>query len=356
MGRAGRGLDESLGVLLRGAEDVDIQDWFISMAFPPPEVTDRVLGYLADTPGLVGLADLEKQVNLGRSRLQVLMKVLEVEGAVEATGQKYRRTDEPWHYDQARIAGVTAQRRAEQQQMRDYATTPGCRMAFLQRLLDDPTPAACGRCDNCRGTSLSGVSPALIDAARRHLCDAPLTLEPRKQWPFRVDDSTKIPLDHRVEEGRSLCRWGDGGWSDLVRRGQREGRWDDELLDAAGAFVSTWAPGPAPTWVTWVPSLRNPTGNAELAQRLGERLGLPAVAAITKFRETKPQRQMANSAQQVNNVGGAFEVPGPLPDGPVLLVDDTVSSRWTLTTVGSLLRQAGCPAVHPFVLADTSGS
>ena len=356
VGRAGRGLDESLGVLLRGAEDVDIQDWFISMAFPPPDVTDRVLGYLADTPGLVGLADLEKQVNLGRSRLQVLMKVLEVEGAVEATGQKYRRTSEPWHYDEARIAGVTAQRRAEQQQMRDYAATSGCRMAFLQRLLDDPTPADCGRCDNCRGRSLAGASPALIDAARRHLCDAPLAIEPRKQWPFRVDDSTKIPVDQRVEDGRSLCRAGDGGWSDLVRHGQRDGHWDDELVDAAATFVSAWRPTPAPTWVTWVPSLRRPTANPRLAQALAARLGLPAVDVVTKFRETKPQRQMANSAQQVNNVGGAFEVPGPLPDGPVLLVDDTVASRWTLTTVGSLLRQAGCPAVHPFVLADTSGS
>ena len=356
VGRAGRGLDESLGVLLRGAEDVDIQDWFITMAFPPPDVTDRVLGYLADTPGLVGLAELEKQVNLGRSRLTVLLKVLEVEGAVVATGQKYRRTNEPWHYDQARIAGVTAQRRAEQQQMRDYATTTECRMAFLQRLLDDPTPTDCGRCDRCRDISLAGVSPGLVEAARRHLCDAPLGIEPRKQWPFRVDDSTKIPVDQRVDEGRALCRWGDGGWSDLVRRAQHDGHIDNELLDAATAFVTSWSPEPVPTWVTWVPSLRNPTLTAELARLLAERLSLPAVEAITKFRETKPQRQMANSAQQVNNVGGAFEVTGSLPDGPVLLIDDTVASRWTLATVGSLLRQAGCPTVHPFVLADTSGS
>ncbi len=103
VGRAGRRLDESIGVLLRGAEDVDIQDWFINMAFPPPDVTDRVLGSLADDGGYVGLAALEKRVNLGRSRLQVLLKVLEVEGAVSAQGQKYKRTDQPWHYDQQRI-------------------------------------------------------------------------------------------------------------------------------------------------------------------------------------------------------------------------------------------------------------
>ena len=31
-------------------------------------------------------------------------------------------------------------------------------------------------------------------------------------------------------------------------------------------------------------------------------------------------------------------------DGPVLLVDDLVDSRWTLTVAGALLRQAGRPA------------
>jgi ATP-dependent DNA helicase RecQ len=40
----------------------------------------------------------------------------------------------------------------------------------------------------------------------------------------------------------------------------------------------------------------------------------------------------------------------------VLLVDDTVDSKWTLTVVGAALREAGCEAVHPFALAKTSGS
>jgi ATP-dependent DNA helicase RecQ len=356
VGRAGRRLDESIGVLLRGAEDVDIQDWFINMAFPPPDVTDRVLGCLADDGGYVGLAALEKRVNLGRSRLQVLLKVLEVEGAVSAQGQKYRRTDQPWHYDQHRISAVTAQRRAEQQQMRDYAATPGCRMAFLQRLLDDPSPADCGTCDRCTGADLGGVAAPRVAAARAHLRDAPLRIPPRKQWPFPVDGSSKIGADAQVEEGRSLCRWGDGGWSDLVRTAQNEGHlFDDELIEAAAAFVAAWSPDPTPTWITWVPSARRGDPVADLAARLGQRLGLPVVDAVTKVRVNKPQRDMANSAQQVNNVGAAFEVAAELPDGPVLLVDDTVSSRWTLTMVGSQLRRAGCPGVLPFALTDTGG-
>jgi len=130
---------------------------------------------------------------------------------------------------------------------------------------------------------------------------------------------------------------------------------DDELIDAAAAFVSSWSPTPAPTWVTWVPSARRPDLVADLAQRLAQRLGLPVVPAVTKVRVNRPQRDMSNSAQQVNNLGAAFEISSAVVDEPVLLVDDTVSSRWTLTMVGSQLRQAGCPAVHPFALADTGG-
>ena len=72
--------------------------------------------------------------------------------------------------------------------------------------------------------------------------------------------------------------------------------------------------------------------------------------------ERDPQTVMANSTRQHTNVVGAFEVRGPLPDGPVLLVDDTVGSRWTLTEVGALLRDAGCPAVHPLAVAAGGAS
>lgn len=42
VGRAGRQLSESVGVLLRGDEDSRIQDWFINSAFPNAEDVDAV--------------------------------------------------------------------------------------------------------------------------------------------------------------------------------------------------------------------------------------------------------------------------------------------------------------------------
>jgi ATP-dependent DNA helicase RecQ len=60
---------------------------------------------------------------------------------------------------------------------------------------------------------------------------------------------------------------------------------------------------------------------------------------------------MANSAQQVANVRGAFAVTGSMPAGPVLLVDDVRFSGWTLAMVAGQLRRRGAGPVYPLTLA-----
>jgi ATP-dependent DNA helicase RecQ len=140
----------------------------------------------------------------------------------------------------------------------------------------------------------------------------------------------------------------------LVKSGKYEdGRFSDELVQAAAAMIhERWMPQPAPVWVTAVPSLRHTGLVVEFARRLAAMLDLPFLHVLTKTRETHEQKVMANSAQQLNNVAGAFavEIPDVRP-GPVLLVDDIVDSGWTLTFCGALLRAAGCSTVYPFALA-----
>jgi ATP-dependent DNA helicase RecQ len=94
---------------------------------------------------------------------------------------------------------------------------------------------------------------------------------------------------------------------------------------------------------------------ADFAHRLADRLGLPCKDVLERVRPGVPQKTMHNSTSQFGNVDGAFAVRGPVPGGPVLLVDDVVDSRWTLTVVGAALREAGSGPVYPFVLADSSG-
>ena len=49
-----------------------------------------------------------------------------------------------------------------------------------------------------------------------------------------------------------------------------------------------------------------------------------------------------------------FETVGTMPAGPVLLVDDMVDSRWTMTMAGWVLRRHGSGPVYPLALALTA--
>jgi ATP-dependent DNA helicase RecQ len=348
----GGGDDEAHGILLRGHEDTDIQDWFIRTAFPPREKADAIVELLEQRGKPVSIAEIESVVNARRGRIEAMLKVLDVDGVVERDGGRWARTAQEWVYPEARVANVTAQRRSEQQAMHDYAATDGCRMQFLRQQLDDPKAEPCGRCDRCTGRALSAddLPPELVADAVRYLRGASLVIEARKQWPSGLDEPKgRIPADRQLSDGRALCVYGDGGWGSVVRSHIRKGTpLADEVLDAAVQVIKGWRPGVA--WVTSIP-WSNGAFVGDAASRLAEKLGLPYVECVTHTRAHRPQTEMENSAQQVANVWGAFKLSGETPTGPVLLVDDTVDSRWTMTVVGALLLEAGVEAVHPFALA-----
>jgi len=358
VGRAGRAVEAS-AILLCGREDADIQDWFIRTAFPPREQAEAVVALLeASRPAPMSIADIEREVNARRSRIEAMLKVLEVDGAVERTGRGWCRSAQPWAYDDGRTERVTALRRREQAAMVAYATSSGCRMQFLRRQLDDPAAAPCGRCDNCTGRRCGvDLDRDLVARAVAHLRSAVLDIEPRRQWPSGLETvKGRIPPDHLLGSGRALSGYGDGGWGATVESAVRSGaHYPDELVDAAADLVRTWRPDPAPHWVTCVPSASPAAAVDDFARRLAGALDLDFRPAVRRVRPGRPQSEMANSAQQAANVVGAFGIAQPVPGGAVLLVDDTVDSRWTLTAVGVALRQAGSGRVHPFVLARAGG-
>ena len=354
VGRAGRKLDRSWGILLNGSEDRQIQDYFIAAAFPPPDLATRVAALLRDRAVPMSSTELLGEINVRPGQLSKLLKVLEVEGAVERVGGRWRRTLRPWAYDRDRVEAVTALRRVEQRQMQDYLSTDRCRMALLRSYLDDASSGPCGICDVCSGDRIQlDLDPEEIEQAERHVRAAEHPIEPRKRFP----GSGNIKLDRRLEVGRALSAWGGGGWSDLVRRGKQvDGCFDDRLVAAAAQLIrqTRWSDGP-PEWVTFVPSLRSPDLVAHFARRLAASLGLACEDVVAKVRETRPQKSMQNSEQQYDNIRGAFTVRSQVHRGPMLLVDDIVDSRWTMTAIGWLLREAGSGPVHPFALADTAG-
>jgi ATP-dependent DNA helicase RecQ len=353
VGRAGRGVAEAQVVLLRGHEDRAIQDFFIETAFPPRTLVEDVLALIGEAGDPVTIPALQANVNLGRGRLEAMLKVLDVEGAVRREGSGWVRTGAPWTYDEERYAEVTAMRRSEQAAMFAYGEDGRCLMQALQSELDDPRAAPCGRCSVCVGPRFDApVDAGLAREAYALVRSQPIVLSVRRQTPRTADEpGRRIAPELQLEEGRAIARAGDGGWDGLVRQGRRDGRFDDELVQACADLLGRWRPTPAPAWVTAVPSRRSGALVPDFARRLAAALGLPYVDVLERVGDNPPQREMANSAQQVANVRGAFRVVADVPGGPALLVDDVRYSGWTLAVVGGQLRVKGAGPVHPLVLS-----
>ncbi|MER7012605.1 RecQ family ATP-dependent DNA helicase [Saccharopolyspora sp. NPDC000359] len=368
IGRAGRGVQRAEVLLLPGPEDRDIWSYFASLAFPPEPTVRAVLDALAQH-GKMSTAALEPHVELGRSRLEMVLKVLDVDGAVRRVKGGWEPTGEPWHYDAERYQRIAAERRAEQQAMLDYLATSSCRMEFLRRQLDDPQAAPCGRCDNCTGSGYSGdVDDQAVQQAEERLRRPGVEVSPRKMWPSGMDAlgvplSGKLPADEQASTGRAVGRLTDIGWGNRLREllatGAPDQELPDDLFQAAIKVLAAWDWAQRPVGVVALGSRTRPVLVRSLAERIAGIGRLPLLGEVLTNPATTP-RSATNSAQRVASLWSQFKVPEELAtklstlDGPVLLMDDYADTGWTVTVVSRLLRQAGAPAVLPFTLATTS--
>ena len=106
-------------ILLPGREDRDIWAYFASLAFPPEPWCGTRWPRWPGRPALSSAA-LETRVDLSRTRLEIMLKVLDVDGAVQRVGGGWEATGRPWVYDAERYERVAAERSREQQAMLDY--------------------------------------------------------------------------------------------------------------------------------------------------------------------------------------------------------------------------------------------
>jgi ATP-dependent DNA helicase RecQ len=357
VGRAGRALDRAEIVLLTGREDA-IGDYFINNAFPPEEELAAVLEAV-EVVDEVTVNQLLEGVNLTKNSIERALKFLAIEGVVVKDGPNWSRTPNTWEPQVERGGRVTTVRKREQQRMRDYTETDDCLMVFLAAELDDELAEPCGCCANCAGPfAPTEADESLVLEAVQFLRNAHRPIPPRKRWPYGLLDNWTIPDDLLLEEGRALCIYGDAGWGEQVKRGKFvDNRFDDDLVEATVEMIKAWGPDPEPVWVTAVPSRRNPELVADFAKRLAGALGLPYREALMKVRDTEQQKLMQNGFQQARNAREAFAaVDEEVQDGPVLLVDDMVDSRWSLTVCGIALRQTGAGPVFPVALAESTKS
>jgi ATP-dependent DNA helicase RecQ len=360
VGRAGRALDAAYGILLSGKEETRITDWFIRNAFPTRQEVDDVLEAIEDEDSGLSVPELLGRLNLTKGRVEkaVLLLSLESPAPIAKQGSKWQLTaatlsEEFW----TRASRLTTLRQEEQKQMQKYVGLPfGEHMAFLINELD-------GDASNVSAPTLPALSvavdPLLAKEALEFLRRTCIPFDARKKWPdggmpnYGVKGLIHASL--QAQTGSALSVWGDAGWGGLVRQGKyHDGKFAEDLVGACVKMIREWGPLPKPTWVTCVPSLRHPDLVPNFSKRLAAALGLPFHLVIEKTDDRPEQKTMANSTQQARNIDGSLALNGqPVPHGPVILVDDMVDSRWTLTVAAWLLRKSGSGEVWPMALSQT---
>jgi ATP-dependent DNA helicase RecQ len=357
VGRAGRALAAAHGVLLSGQEETEITEYFIESAFPSRNEVAQVLSALERTHDGLSINELMQQLNVSRGRIDKTLLLMSLESPAPIAKQKTK-----WMLTVAKLSEnfweraerLTALRRTEQKEMQEYVALTRGHMEFLIRALDgDPSKVQPPNLAPLPAT----IDSKFIQEAIAFLRRTNLPIEPRKTWPAgglpKMGVKGKIATEQQAQLGKALCVWGDAGWGSLVREGKyRDQHFSDDLVKACTELVTKWQPKPAPEWVTCIPSRRHPKLVPDFARRLASALHLPFYAVLDKTDDRDEQKRMANSIQQARNIDGSLAVnTSTLPATPVLLVDDMVDSKWTLTVAAYLLISHGSGPVFPLALA-----
>ncbi len=364
VGRAGRGVDRASVVLLPGMEDQDIWSYFGSLAFPAEFDVLQTLSELESAGRPMSVPALEPRVQLRRSRLEMMLKVLDVDGAVRRVAGGWTATGQPWTYDGARYARVAQARSTEEQAMIGYQETTGCRMNYLRSQLDDdPGDVGCGRCDNCGGLILSGdTDNAAVEAARTRLSVPGVPVDPRGQWPtgmsaMGIQLSGKIPVGERAEQGRAVGRLDGIGWGaalrDALRADAPDGQTPVPLRHAAVQVLDSWPEVAQIDGVVYLESVTRPGLVEHLAAGMARYRKVPVLARFVLVGDGPPPPSAVNSAQRLRGILSRHRLSEPtaVAGRRILVVDDRTDSGWTLAVAARELRRAGAAAVFPFVLA-----
>lgn len=359
VGRAGRAIDKSYGILLAGEEDIEIQKHFIYTAFPELKAFLDVLETLENNNGLK-FYDILSKVNVTKTTAEKVLKLLEIDGAIGREKDLYFRTPNQWQYSRERIEQVLALRRSELAEMQTYVDYEGCSMNFLLKALNDPYAGDCNRCANCKKRRLSTTIPSkLSNNANEFLNKIAIIINPKIQVPpgLLPNQTSSIPEEYRNQPGRALSNYGESGWGGIVANNKyKDGKFSDDLIQASlNLILNNWHPDPMPEWICSIPSIRHPQLVSEFAKAIANQLGIPFISALRKTSQSAEQKLMLNRFMQAQNVIQSLGVSGKIPPQPVLLIDDIIDSGWTLTIAGYLLRESGSGIVYPFALAKATG-
>ena len=367
VGRAGRGIDTAIGIMMLGQEDERIQQYFINNAFPKEHQIDRLLEVIEENDGCK-LSDLEPKVNFSLGTIRDIIKFLSIEypSPILKDGREYFRTQFDYQLPHEKIERLNTIKEGEWQRLVEYHSTDTCLMRYLSNELDDPDSQNCGRCQNCApaGRLPTTVHQQLVLQANDYLRHRYIEIKPRATFSSSgknarlAFETYGFPYKNpnlAIEPGLALSSWKDGGWGDLVATGKANNQFSHDLIPPMVKMINSIAYDQRPTWLTYIPSPRHPRLVRDFAYALADALQVECKESIEIAEVRPPQKTMENSFFQSKNLDGAFSV--NTEEGyaaPVWLLDDAVDSRWTFTIAGALLRRQSVPRVIPIALTSTS--
>jgi ATP-dependent DNA helicase RecQ len=340
-----------------------VWDYFATATIPIPENVQRLLrgldGYGPDQPATVPA--LEAETGLRRTRVELMLKQLAVDGVVDRVERGWVRTGAEWTFDAAHYDGIVAVRRREADIMRAYTHGDRCLMQLLQESLDDPSAEPCGRCSVCLG-ELPDPLAARPDAdtvatITRLLRGEVHVLEPRKMWPGGAFGARgKIPAELAAEPGRTIVYADAPEWREVLQAAFNGTPTDDalEALKAgAVAALSRWRGSWSgrPEVVVPLPA----AGHRELTSAIADHVA--TVGRLDRAELTVDRSGFTDdlsSAEEARVWRDGLSVAGATAQAvtarTVLLLVDASSSQWPVTVAAAKLREAGAAAVLPLLI------
>jgi ATP-dependent DNA helicase RecQ len=358
IGRAGRNIENAYAVLLNGDDDDRIQEYFIQSAFPTTKEMTKVVEVIEASENGVTKEQILSMVNMSDRRIENCIRYLMVEKTIkEESDRSFTRTIHQWLPNTEHAAAISALRRKELARMHDYTSDQGCSMQFIATELDDENPQPCGRCSNCLATKFFSEDINDVDAkeASVFLSRTSLSIQPRIEWPaLTFGNYTKsIPLESRFNPGLAMALSHDRNGMQVVHDKEVNQTFDEQLVKAAASQLKVWMGAKIRNkCIVPVPSLRSPNLVPELARDLAAMLGIDLYDLIVKKIPGKRQKQLRNNFLLCKNALDSFDVPWNCSGLDIILVDDFVDSKWTLTVCAYLLLKEGAASVTPYVLAD----
>lgn len=359
IGRAGRNIPRAYTFLMTGSEDEEIQNYFIETAFPKKEEYDEILNFIFEnTDNGVTLGSIIANVNIRKGRIDKVLMFLENDGYITKDKGKYYSTIKEFVYDYKKYNEITQMRKKEQSLMTELSNTRECYNRFIVNCLDDKTTKSCGICESCLGYEefSSKVNDIYLQKALTYLDRLLIPILPRKQWTTtNITRQTKINVIN--QEGICLSKYGEAGYGRLVKNDKysKNDRFCDELVGKTVSVLKSFIKENNVTAITFVPSLRN-NMVCDFAKRVAERCNVPCLDLILKTPACQ-QKTMQNSSHQCENAKKSFHIIENvvIPEN-IILIDDIIDSKWTITVCGDLLTSNGAIKVFPFALADSSNN